>query len=273
LWKFDLSGLNDWWMKGNRPAFGAVTMATVDDEETIHAKFGYFVKLRKPPDFVQMAKNDCDVYRVGFLYVDGKKRNDPGALVHFYISVNCDGLILPLKEKMFRRELRDIPIHEWSHSQTLEIFLKNKNLLSGGGIKNASTILFACVANAHIESKGMIQILAKRRTVNSVFSVSPKSMATFFKDRVPVKIDGKTKRIFHIVKPHKRSNDSIVKMHFRGLRDFQWNGYKVHVSVPHLHHASITQLQEIGEVHNPIETVGIISTLKVGSILEKELLQ
>ena len=56
----------------------------------------------------------------------------------------------------------------------------------------------------------------------------------FFKDRdKAVNQNGKTKKIFHIVAAHERSlpdgNKKFVKSHFRGIRKFMWNGYKVNI--------------------------------------------
>jgi hypothetical protein len=46
---------------------------------------------------------------------------------------------------------------------------------------------------------------------------------------------GSKRRIFHVVRPHERHLPSgdvrIIKMHHRGMRTFDWNGYAVHITV------------------------------------------
>jgi hypothetical protein len=64
--------------------------------------------------------------------------------------------------------------------------------------------------------------------------------------------NGRRKRIFHIVRPHVRADGRAVKMHFRGMRDFAWNGYRIVVTVPGLHHAELSELNRgmiDGQVH------------------------
>jgi hypothetical protein len=55
--------------------------------------------------------------------------------------------------------------------------------------------------------------------------------------------NGRRKRIFHIVRTHKRTlsdgSERFVKSHFRGMRKFKWNGYDVVVSVPGKHHGEL----------------------------------
>ena len=46
---------------------------------------------------------------------------------------------------------------------------------------------------------------------------------------------------------HVRKDGTAVKMHFRGLRDFTWAGYRVHISIPGLDHLDINDM-DIGAV-------------------------
>jgi hypothetical protein len=79
----------------------------------------------------------------------------------------------------------------------------------------------------------MVRIEARKDGLTGVFGVAIKRTAYFFKDRSAV-VDqsGGKKRIFHIVRPHVRANGQAVKLHFRGLRKFNWNGYDIAISVP-----------------------------------------
>jgi hypothetical protein len=89
----------------------------------------------------------------------------------------------------------------------------------------------------------MIQVSATKNDLTAAFSVNIKRTPYFFKDReLEVNENGNRKRIFHIVRPHIRMDGTAVKMHFRGAREFYWNGHHVFVTVPGLHHADVTDL-------------------------------
>jgi hypothetical protein len=79
----------------------------------------------------------------------------------------------------------------------------------------------------------MVRVAVSKGVLTAVFGVEIKRTPYFFKDRDVVLNDsGTKKRIFHIVRPHVRANGDEVPMHFRGLRDFEWAGYRVSITVP-----------------------------------------
>jgi hypothetical protein len=86
----------------------------------------------------------------------------------------------------------------------------------------------------------MTKIHVRKKRLKAVFSIDVLRTPYFFSDRDPVITNGVKKRIFHIVRAHKRlvgATETYVKTHFRGLRRFVWNGYSVNVTVPGWHHA------------------------------------
>jgi hypothetical protein len=91
----------------------------------------------------------------------------------------------------------------------------------------------------------MIRVSAKKDNVIATLNVDIISTPGFFKDRTPVIIDGIKKKIFHIVRPHKRVTGNWttnVHMHFRGLREFEWNGYQIHITVPGRDHILLPEM-------------------------------
>jgi hypothetical protein len=67
----------------------------------------------------------------------------------------------------------------------------------------------------------------------AVFSVNIHRTAYFFQDRdIHVNEEGSRKRIFHFVRPHVRSDGSVVKAHFRGENEFDWAGYHIKITIP-----------------------------------------
>jgi hypothetical protein len=67
-------------------------------------------------------------------------------------------------------------------------------------------------------------------------------MGYFFQDRdITLTSNGVKQRIFHFVAPHVRKNGTTVKAHFRGIREFDWAGYRVLVTIPGLHHIPLNE--------------------------------
>jgi len=94
------------------------------------------------------------------------------------------------------------------------------------------------------EDSLLLAVAAKDNLI-AVFGVDIKRVPFFFRDREHVfdAKTGKKKRIFHIVRPHPRVTSSTgVKMHFRGLRKFAWNGYGISITVPGRDHENFYEL-------------------------------
>jgi hypothetical protein len=94
----------------------------------------------------------------------------------------------------------------------------------------------------------MVRITATKGRLTAAFGVDVKRMSYFFKDRdVVLNSKGSTARIFHIVRPHVRSNGKAVPMHFRGLREFEWAGHKIAITVPGRDHFPLAEF-DVGAV-------------------------
>jgi len=100
--------------------------------------------------------------------------------------------------------------------------------------------LFCMVATQPSVAQAGIQVRVRKNDMAALFNIDMLRTPYFFDDRTKEKgATGKTKKIFHIVRAHRRrigDGSTVVHTHFRGLRDFIWNGYGVHISVPGLHH-------------------------------------
>jgi hypothetical protein len=80
-------------------------------------------------------------------------------------------------------------------------------------------------------------IRAKKEGCIAAFGIDVKRGKYFFADReVELATDGRKKRIFHSVIAHDRhigqNRTTRVRDHYRGLRDFNWNGYGIHIVWP-----------------------------------------
>jgi hypothetical protein len=95
----------------------------------------------------------------------------------------------------------------------------------------------------------MIRIEASKGNLTATFGVEIKRMAYFFKDRdvtvAALTASGRRKPVFHIVRPHARKTrsggETTVPMHFSGLKQFEWAGYRINITVPGRDHFHLSE--------------------------------
>lgn len=244
--------LSPWW-KETRPTFGCLALTMEDEEnansEWLYPRFIYFQKYKPammPPDF-QRAPMDWDVYGVT-VYWDDRDANVP---TMFPVGMAPDGSVKLLRTRFVetvhvrgkhgknRNRSIDIPHTRWGVDKFFQGWAKAHN-------QNPEQYLlkiFGGAASTFEAANGsMVRVTVEKAALTAVFGIDPRRSAYFFKDRVDVVGSrGQKKRIFHIVRPHDRKGTKAIKMHFRGLRDFTWHGYDIHVTVPGLHHAPLAE--------------------------------
>jgi hypothetical protein len=138
-----------------------------------------------------------------------------------------------------------IPWKHWAYNPALVDWYKARK--REYSIERFAESLFAGCANFSIASEFGTRINVHDKNGNTcVFCIDQKRTAYFFKDRDPVLTPrGAKARIFHVVKPHTRTlpngKQLYTRMHFRGLRRFDWGPYRVTITVPGLHHMPITE--------------------------------
>jgi hypothetical protein len=95
----------------------------------------------------------------------------------------------------------------------------------------------------------MIRIEASKGDMVAAFGIEVRRMAYFFRDRdvtvSSVTEGGRRRPVFHIVRPHVRHTKkgaTPVKMHFSGLKDFTWAGYKIRITVPGRDHVHLPEI-------------------------------
>jgi len=107
-----------------------------------------------------------------------------------------------------------------------------------------------------------VQVNVSNGHLTAVFCIDMLRTPYFFADR---DIEYKGSKIFHIVRAHRRvgagGNETFVKSHFRGLREFVWNGYSVRITLAGKHHADLLDANfgsyEEGILNDENETIGI----------------
>lgn len=285
----DQTRLSPWFLKV-RPAFGAVffgvdardTEEREGGEKVLVPRFYYFRKYnpqRPPPEVQRVRRDGGDIYVVTAFWDKPEHRSDKafkkgGVPWDIPVLVTPDGSVQMLKvlnsdpvKVRCTKDKRDkrfvyIPQRRWEIYEPLVRWAKYHKMEPEAYLAS----LFIEVANMYEQGNAsVIRVTAMRGDLAAAFAVNIKRTPYFFKDRDVVLGDhGQVKRIFHIVRPHVRATGSAVKMHFRGLRDFHWNGYEIKITVPVRDHVSPTDFN-VGLVDLD-ESEDLTGTLTMGQM-------
>jgi|TARA_R110000751_G_scaffold306889_1_gene426503 hypothetical protein len=278
--EFEVNCLPSSWANGHRPAFGFhVWDERVEDDiaDNVYPRFVYFWKEKFVPG---IAYAPGDTYRVGMVYytvADGAKSGFPPILASFYVNVNADREVRVLKQLHCGRRAPprnshvSIPFRRWSHAQVLSGIRENKPDKTSQEI---GQFLFCLITQNTEQALADMLVRATKNGTTAAFAINMLRTPYFFKDRDRVvNVDGKTRKIIHIVRAHERvvaaGKSVFVKSHFRGLRRFIWNGYDVSVSMPGLHHVGLDLFTGAGEQHDaglPLPA-GMLTTKKAAKIM------
>lgn len=268
------------YLKGHRPGFGAVAFMGADADEYddyLKAQFLYFTKFEKKTlkGTVERPRNDDDIYIVT-VFLD-RKNIKYGHALEFAVAVDRAANVRPLRTLCCSRQtIRSkrkggafsIPQKRWMiHPMWQEVAREKGETVQEYLIKNFEIAFSAFV----LASSAMVRIeVEDHAKLRASFGVDIKRMPYFFKDR---KINtNKKKKIFHIVRAHLRATkngETPIRLHFRGARQFEWNKYKINISVPGKHHAMFADFDlptHLLDETNPISR-NMIGMKGVGKIL------
>lgn len=253
--KTDL-GLSARWRNDiNRPSIAICHLHGLDTKEKIYPVFITILKLRAK-EGVQFT--NADMYE-GFIIF---KRQETGKIeiaASFYFSVSEGGEVSILR--VVRQSDTKPPLSK--KTRTLAASIKGTRKAKGSpptqrwgvptvlkefAIEHSTSptriceVFFATAALAADRADQGLLVRARKDGVCAAFSIDLLRTPYFFKDRIKIKTpSGRTKPIFHIVRTHPRKNSKFVNTHFRGLRRFNWLGYRVTVSMPGFHHRAQTE--------------------------------
>jgi hypothetical protein len=251
-------------------------------------KFLYFMKWAKVPADIQQV-TDGDVYsmtvywdRVGGFSKGYHKRHKGGIPQQYAVCVEKETGKVRVLRSLMNEQLKiqskkepggsfKIPHKRWGYPT------EQLNWASGRLNMSPEDYLRRCFMEAALmyESAAlgsMIRITATKGKLAAAFGVEIKRTAYFFKDRETVlNAKGSTARIFHIVRPHVRKNGTVVPLHFRGLKEFEWAGHKIKITVPGLDHFHLTEFdvgsRELKEGEK--QTEPMLDTAALGDKLNK----
>ncbi len=228
--------------------FSKKRAAEAAKDDMITSSFCYFQKIKYPLD---VEPSMHAVYKLVIVH-------DDGTLIHGtcgFFEVKKDGKVRLLRQVNqhyhkfkgsrhrdgFMRRTWGLP----SSFRDLWEDNKKKYAIEFETLEQYSVSLFVGAVNAFcLPGTDELQVRCRKSDIVSMFNVSTKRTPYFFKDRdTTIASDGKRKRIFHIVRAHSRylANGRIseVKEHYRGERKFTWDGHKIFITVPGLHHADL----------------------------------
>ena len=248
-----------------------------------HPRFFYFTRFAKAgmyPTIQPAAEDDVAVYIIG-AYWDyqfhhrrrSKVEKRESGVYEMAVAIRADGAITPLKvaravpveirAKHKRRHQNGSAVimrREWSYDPQIWAWGKQNDRTAEQMIVD----LFIDAALLHQRlNSSMIRVAVKKGNLTAAMNVDVTRTPYFFDDRDDVVDDkGVKKRIFHIVRPHERqvgNRVTNVHMHFRGLREFVWNGYQVTITVPgrdHLNWADETFCGAVDEASRAAAEAG-----------------
>jgi hypothetical protein len=293
------------WCNGSpRPALGMMHICKNDQvsrndhiqpgdkyRDLADIEFCYFTKLNRRFKPGVQATNG-DLYKVTFLYSDRKAARKIVIAGEFYAGVMADGSLAVLLERHTHRvtvgkgrKRVTFPQQKWEAPFYLEVIaadwrkrLPEEKNATAGDVAHFMVTWLAAVLEG---SGGGFQIRATRNGISAVFGIDIKRSAYFFRDRDPIVVDGITKKIFHFVRPFERAlpNGEVtyVRAHFRGLREFEWNGHHIVITMPGLHHKTLAEFHaeamemEPGEIPLPNTIDRHIITANMASHMERPL--
>jgi hypothetical protein len=252
------------------PAFGAVALGARSnkDDDTIYAKFLYFIKLDKPAATIERT-NIGATYRLHMYWDDKDEKKLTGSRGHgfgkdYMVNVAPDGTVRALRVMQNQKQVirhhngsSSIVNHQRWGIPRIVWDKHDKDLTPNELIRSAFIwALNLWLTRAH---HSMIRVTATKGNIVMPFVVDATATPQFFVDREPVVVDGVTKRIFHIVRPHQRHTSRgtrSVKLHFSGLREFTWNGYSINITVPGRDHFDLTEF-DVGALDADMAEEGI----------------
>ena len=269
--------ISAWLKSGGFPSFGCIHMPKTFDGEWISPTFMYFNKVN---DFANVQPHNGSLYRIGAIAYLSERPSQP-FYEDFFVSVDGNGNVRALKicrpetvtidaKRKRKSEPRKYKIQRlsWSYPRIFQDAIETKKFKTED---ECASFWFWHIANASEAAESGMTVRVSKGRDTAAFAIDMLRTPYFFADREKTTTDsGATKRIFHYVKGHYRG-DKFIKPHFRGLRTFTWNGFRVHISMPGRHHAMMTAanfyaVEDRGQISG-----GHISTEEAGDLIAEHI--
>ena len=213
----------------------------------VHPSFLYFHKIKHPVKV--QAVGGGDIYRLTCLFDD----RTLATVCSCHVVVNGTTVTLLKEELGFRQRISpprskrghakpapfDMVYTHWDVPSWVHTVAEDHDTTAAAWVQS----MFALTAVTHHEANRQIVIRVKHDQDTASFGIHLATAKRFFRDRDKTSAlarDGKRKRIFHAVRAHDRHLTHLsqgerivdVKAHYRGLRTFFWQQYRVHIVWP-----------------------------------------
>ncbi|MET0742705.1 MAG: hypothetical protein ABWY78_04985 [Microvirga sp.] len=248
------------WRAGYRGSFACVAIAPdekYDSKKSIPPRFLYYQKINKIPGAsIEHVEGGSNYLVVAHFDRRDDKRWRRAYPFSIFVNIDDQCQLRVLRESRtltnrIRHRKRvpgyaNVSVVAQGHCMDFDREWTRQAKRRGEDIHTYVAGLFCMIAEAQ-ERGGMVRVAATREHCTAVFTVDVEHTPRFFRDRqAHFNEAGNKKRIFHIVRAHMR-NGKATKLHFRGERDFEWNGYHVHITVPGRHHPEVSEFD--GELY------------------------
>ena len=237
---------NHWQMNVNDiPMWGGMNLTTkthsdYEDKYAIKSneKDGWvrphFIMFRRVKRPYNVQPTNKITLELGFLYNHESVTNTPPWLDLFYVEVDKEGNMRPLKclspEVVKIKNNKSFVRTRWKLPENTLRFCEHHNL---DLTQYVHDVTWYAINMAKSVDTG-IQVRVSKGKKRVTFAIDMLRTPYFFNDRDKVvNENGQTKKIFHIVRAHERTTaggeKKIIKSHTKGLRKFKWNGYDVNI--------------------------------------------
>lgn len=226
-----------------RPSFGCILIPHQDktDEDVekggVSPSFLYFRKHKSLPSGVQAVPKGWDIYTFHLAYYidkvefthDAAIAIDPNNQLHaLRVKVNDD---LVIKSKYGNHRGHNVIRRKKWRLPPVASLRKDKEAAEGRTSEEFICDLFNLAANFwELAQFKEVEVRAVKGSIAARFNISGVDTARLFQDRE--RTSDKKTRIFHAVRPYVKKSGAMVKLHFKGERKFNWNGYDILITVP-----------------------------------------
>lgn len=213
------------------PGFGCYAIRRrASDDGNVYPVCCYINRLSVPPPHVQAAEGV--IYSCGILYQDS--RDDWSALAHIYFALQHNGKYQLLKERQVSYLRGYIPQRRWDFDRITKLIFEKRRPDESDSIHERARpwlnqILHNCAIPAII---GGVQVRCTKGPSTAVIAMTDNDAKHMFPpdERISgVAADGRSKRIWHFNRGWTDINGKVVPPHFKGLRDFEWNGWRINI--------------------------------------------
>jgi hypothetical protein len=242
--------------------FGSYNPVPRDEDRTAQYQMPHVTYMFRHKTAVVAAAPDMIVYQVVEWYTRrpwaerGLAKKNVG--FYWYLGIGSDGFCRALPFRWFSqyRTNRQKTYTESYFGIPGGLVEMAECAKSGGALKEPSNrslvdrwahLWFSCVRALSMGALDGVQVSFRRDGMTARVGIPLQQVSDFFRDReLTGGVGNRRGKIFHSVAAHERhmadGRTVAVGEQFRGIREFDWKGYRVLITVPGMHHPAVEGL-------------------------------